>query len=88
MRIRCRQTGVHGLMFQRMRFRLAISAERYLRYYRGRARSVQAVLEDGRQVRFPASALRPFVTHEGIHGCFELTLDERNRLLGLRRLSE
>ena len=73
-------------MRDRIRFSLNISSDDYLRYYRGSAHSVVVTSEDGRKVRFPASNLRPFVTHEGVRGRFELLLDEESRLLELRRL--
>ena len=73
-------------MPNQIRFSLDISSEDYLRYYRGSAHSVVVRAEDGRKVRFPASNLRPFVTREGVHGRFELLLDEENRLQELRRL--
>ncbi len=73
-------------MCNRICFSLHISSDEYLRYYRGSAHSVVVVSEDGRRVRFPASSLRPFVTHEGVRGRFELLLDSDNRLLELRRV--
>lgn len=69
-----------------LRFRLDIDAEDYLAYYRGSAREVLVRAEDGRRVRFPASALQPFVTRDGVHGRFELRFDAGHRLLGLQRL--
>lgn len=47
---------------------------------------VQVIAEDGRRVRFPAVNLRPFVSRDGVRGAFEITLDEENRLLQLRKL--
>lgn len=69
-----------------VRFTLAISAERYLAYYRGSARNVVVRAHDGRVVRFPAETLRAFVTHDGIHGEFELRYDRDNKLLGMERV--
>jgi urease beta subunit len=67
----------------RIRVRLDIPAEDCLRYYRGSARQVLATALDGRRVQFPASALRPFVTREGIRGVYELRFDAHHRLLGV-----
>ncbi len=64
-----------------IRFRLAISAEEYLAYYRGSAQVVVARSDDNRIVRFPASAIRKFVTRDGIFGSFEITFDENNKLI-------
>ncbi len=73
---------------QYIRFRLSISAEDYLTYYQGVARAVVVRAEDGRSIRFPAGALQPFVTHQGIHGRFELCFDAQNKLQALRRIGD
>ncbi len=70
-----------------LRFRLDIRAEEYLHYYRGSAREVVATTEDGVRVRFPASALQPHVSHDGIHGWFEIEFDANHKLRRLRRLA-
>ena len=68
----------------RIRFRLAISAERYLAYYQGSAQEVVVRSDDNKVVRFPASALRKFVTHDGIYGSFEIIFDENNKLIAIQ----
>jgi uncharacterized radical SAM superfamily Fe-S cluster-containing enzyme len=73
-------------MRSRIRFSLDISSDDYIRYYRGDVQMVQVTAEDGRRIRFPASNLRPFVSRDGVQGMFEITLDEENRLLKLRKL--
>ncbi len=70
-----------------VRFWLFISPDELLRYYRGQARTVTVTAEDGQRVQFPASALRPFVTKDGISGRFSLRFDHNNRLAGLVRLA-
>jgi hypothetical protein len=67
-----------------IRFRLAISAEEYLAYYQGGAKVVVARSDDNQTIRFPASAIRKFVTHEGIFGNFEITFDENNKLIAIQ----
>jgi hypothetical protein len=69
-----------------IRFYLNISREEYLRSYKGSAHSVLVQSEDGRRVRFPAVNLRQFVTKDGIHGRFEMQLDEDNSLINICRL--
>ncbi|QKQ28327.1 DUF2835 domain-containing protein [Candidatus Reidiella endopervernicosa] len=71
-----------------MRFRIEISAEKYLLYYNGSARNVITRSFDGRRVQFPASSLRPFVTHKGISGTFELRFDQNNKLIELVRIGD
>ena len=67
-----------------IRVRLAISAEEYLAYYQGSAQVVVALSDDNRIIRFPASAIRKFVSHEGIHGSFEISFDENNKLIAVQ----
>ena len=67
-----------------IRFRLAISAEDYLAYYQGSAKEVVARSDDDKIIRFPASAIRGFVTHDGIFGRFEITFDENNKLVSIQ----
>lgn len=69
-----------------IRFRLAISAEEYLAYYQGSAQEVVASSDDDRVIRFPASAIRKFVTHDGVFGHFEIFFDENNKLIGIQQI--
>ena len=69
-----------------VRFTLHLGTDELLRYYRGTARAVIAVTDDGQRIQFPAESLRPFVTPEGVHGRFALEFDERAKLKGLRRI--
>ncbi len=55
-------------------------------YYRGQAQAVVAIAEDGRRVAFPASRLRPYLDHGGVHGHFELRFDADHRLTTIRRV--
>lgn len=70
-----------------VRFHLEIREDELLRFYRGEASSVHVTAEDGRRVRFPAEALRPYVERDGVRGVFLLRFDARGRLLGLDRLA-
>jgi hypothetical protein len=63
---------------------LAISAEEFLAYYEGIAKTVRVRAHDGRTIDLPAARLRPFVTRSGIRGEFLLRLDERNKVIELR----
>jgi hypothetical protein len=74
-------------MASKIRFSLDLSSDEYLRYYRGSAQSVLVQAEDGRRVRLPAANLRPFLLADGIRGRFELSLNDNNSLLNIRRLS-
>jgi hypothetical protein len=72
-------------IMNRYTFPLHISSEAYLDYYRGAARHVIARCVNGQTVQFPASLLQQFVTLEGIHGSFVLTVDENNKCIDLQR---
>jgi len=69
-----------------IRFRLAISAEEYLAYYQGSAQVVVARSDDNKTIRFPASAIRKFVTRDGVFGSFEISLDENNKLISIQSI--
>ena len=67
-------------------FSLRVSADDYLRYYQGGARNVVVNTHQGLRLRFPASALRPYVTKEGVSGQFVLLTDANNKMIELRRI--
>ncbi|MDT8406454.1 MAG: DUF2835 domain-containing protein [Methylococcales bacterium] len=69
-----------------IRFAIRISYEQFARVYQGAAKTVQIKAEDGRQVRLPAEKLKPFLTHTGIQGRFELRLDENHKFLAIHKL--
>ncbi len=62
-----------------------IGADEYVRVYAGSARDVLATTTDGRTVRFPANILRPFVSHDGVRGRFEISYDSTGRFQNIRR---
>lgn len=72
---------------QRIRFRIDLPAERFRRYYQGSAQTVQVEAEDGRRIQLPALNLRPFLAPGGLHGNFELILDNNNKLLKIHRIT-
>lgn len=68
-------------------FNLNISAQEYLRVYRGSARQVVVRGVDGASLSFPAEHLRRFVSHDGVQGRFELKYDTNNKFVSLEKLS-
>ncbi len=76
-----------GVDAQTITLSLAISADQLAHYYRGRARQISAVADDGRRVQFPASAVQGFVTRDGIHGRFALRIDACGKLMDIQRLA-
>lgn len=71
----------------RARIELHISADEFLRLYQGSASVVVAECEDGTTLQFPAQHLRRFVSHDGIHGRFEIDYDAGRKLRAIHRLS-
>jgi len=71
---------------KKMRFSLAISAQQYQRYYQGAAKFVRVRTEEGLMLKFPASELQRFVSHEGVQGRFEITFDDQHKLVSLARI--
>lgn len=67
-------------------FKLNISAEKYLEYYRGAVSAVIVKAEDGRKIQFPASALQKHIKKDGIHGRFRLIYDKNHKFLKLEKL--
>ncbi len=71
-----------------VRFRLTLSAEQLMRYYRGTADQVVVRAEDGRRIQFPAVWLRPYVEADGARGRFEMQFGDDHRLIRLRRIAD
>ena len=71
---------------QKMRFNILITAEQYQAYYQGSAKFVRVQTEDGRSLKFPASELQKFVTHNGIEGRFEIIFNDQHKLVSLNKL--
>ncbi|MEC8444153.1 MAG: DUF2835 domain-containing protein [Pseudomonadota bacterium] len=74
-------------MSQRIVLDLNISADEYLRYYRGSARTVLATSVDGRNVRFPANVLQHAVTHDGVQGRFAIVFNDDGKFERIERLA-
>ena len=67
--------------------RIKLSKEQVMDHYRGMIREVVTLDGQGRSVQFPAMMLRKFVTAEGVRGVFEITFDDRNKLISMRRVN-
>lgn len=69
-----------------LRFHLALSAEKYMAYYKGKAKYIAVRSLDNRSVKFPANAIRGFLTHDGIYGLFEIQFDKNNKLIDIKQI--
>ena len=65
---------------------LAINTQEFARLYRGHAHDVICTAKDGRTVQFPASVLRQFLTHNGVHGEFEIFFSADNKFSKIEKL--
>lgn len=73
-------------MEKHYRFSLSISYVKFQQYYDGVAGSVLVCTNAGLKLQLPAARLRPFLTHSGINGIFELVTDENNKFKSLIKL--
>ncbi len=65
---------------------LAIPADEFVRIYQGSAKVVIAPSIEGKQVKFPADILRPYVLHQGIYGQFKIHFDELHKFKSIEKL--
>lgn len=75
-------------MHQRLLVTLNISSQQLIHYYEGNISMVVARTMDGRTVRFPTNILRSVVQANGVHGIFELVVDENHKFVSLQRISD
>ncbi len=66
-------------------FNLHISYQEFERVYRGSARAVLAVDDQGRRIQIPALRFMPFLNSGGISGRFVLSTDNNNKFLSLQK---
>ena len=57
-------------------------------FYAGSVQAVQVRDINGLKIRFPLSALRPYVDHTGVSGVFEIQVSQDNRLSGIRQITK
>ena len=57
-------------------------------WYRGRVTHVQAMAEDGRNIRLPLFSLRPHFSHAGLQGRFFIEFDDAGKCLKIGRLQK
>jgi len=71
-----------------LRFRLHLSRNEALRYYRGLASTVVVRAETGQTLSFPAQHIRPFVNAAGVNGLFKIRFDNTNKLESIQRIGD
>ena len=71
---------------KKYQFTLHLGPEEYQQYYSGAVNAIQVTSHCGTTVRFQAKKMREFVLSNGIHGVFEMTLDDNNRFLAVKKI--
>ncbi|OQY21540.1 MAG: hypothetical protein B6I37_08525 [Desulfobacteraceae bacterium 4572_35.2] len=66
-------------------FSIKISSQEYLKSYQTSGCLVSIIADDGRRLKLPAKHLRPYLTHTGIVGRFELKFNG-NTFVSLQRI--
>lgn len=69
-----------------LRFRLHLSRNEALRYYRGEATTVIVRAETGQTLSFPAQHIRRFIDALGVNGLFKISFDNNNKLQSIQRI--
>ena len=70
---------------RRFAFNMALSAEKTRSIYEGQARYILVETDEGLRLQLPAANFREFVSVNGIHGQFNVTIDADNKIIELRR---
>ena len=65
---------------------LSLSREQLEQFYAGRVSQVWDRDRHGVSIQFPLQALRPFVSHVGVHGRFRLKVGLDSRLLSIDKM--
>ena len=68
------------------KFSLNISADEIKLYYSGQRKYVHITGVNGQSIQFPAHNLRQFVSRDGVHGKFEMKVDDNNKLIDILRV--
>ena len=72
---------------KRYLFDLSLTDEQLRQYYKGSVAWVQATSLDGKSLRFRLIHLKPFVTHSGVVGRFQITCSNEGEFISLRSIS-
>jgi hypothetical protein len=71
-----------------LRFRMRITPEECLEYYKGKKSTVVTRSVGGQTLQFPANIIHKFVTTEGIHGEFQISYTDENKLIDISRVRD
>lgn len=69
---------------KRYLFDLALTDEQLMQFYKGSVAWVQATSLDGKSLRFRLIHLKPFITHTGVKGRFQITCTNDGEFISLQ----
>ena len=69
------------------RFRLELTSAQCLGYYQGIIRYVLVQADTGERVQISADHFRPFISHSGLSGRFELTTTAIGKFVALKKIN-
>lgn len=81
-----RPRSPHRIEMPSYTFRLSLSSEQLLALYRGDAKRLSVLSEQGLRIELSAQHLRRFIGHSGVYGRFRLQTDENYRFIDLERI--
>jgi len=67
-------------------FEVTLSTEVIRSIYEGQTRSILVISDGGLKLQLPAVNFRSFVTADGVHGRFSVTIDASNKIQELVKL--
>ena len=70
-----------------VRFRISVSADDFLLYYKGVANSITVSSVNGQVIQLPAGALLKFLDRTGVHGTFRVIYDNNHKLVRVEKVS-
>jgi len=73
-------------MRTKYRFYMSLNRDKYMEYYAGQASCIRVRTEEGPTIQFPASVVKPWITHHGIDGYFQIEFDENHKLIEMKKL--
>ena len=73
-------------MSKNIPFSLNLSYDQFISVYTGDAKYVVTRAFDGRNIKFPANILKPYLTRKGIQGNFIIYFDHQHKFKSLEKL--
>lgn len=71
---------------RRYKVDISLSTDQLKAFYAGHVFQVSARDRSGVRLQFPLQSLRPFISHEGVSGTFQIDVTSDNKLKAIRKL--